>query len=254
MDLIKKWLAYSLSAIAIITFSCGFAQSQDSLRLITEDYPALNYIEDGQLKGPSVDIVKEIQKKLNIMIEIEVYPWARGYGMLEKYDNIALFTTVRTVQRENLFKWVGPIAHAKYAFFAKKGSNIKLSNLNDAKKYEIGVQRGGVNEQFLKNEGFTHLQVVNDPALNLKKLMNGRFDLWYSGVTAARTTAKKENVSPREIEAIYYVASSLKAYIAFSKNTSEEVIKSWQNAFDELYKDGTIHKIFSEHDLSHMEP
>ncbi|MCP4344339.1 MAG: ABC transporter substrate-binding protein [Desulfobacterales bacterium] len=253
MNLIKKWLAYLLSAIAIITFSCGFAQSQDGLRLITEDYPALNYIEDGQLKGPSVDIVKEIQKKLDITTKIKVYPWARGYMMLEKEDNVALFSTARTVKRENLFKWVGPLSQSKFAFFAKKGSGIKLSNLNDAKKYKIGVQRGGVNEQFLKNEGFTHVQNVTNPVQNFHKLMMGRFDLWFAGFTAVRTICKKKNVSPGEIEALY-VANSVKAYIAFSKSTSEEVIKSWQNAYDELYKDGTIHRIFSKYNLPHMVP
>ena len=251
MYLIKRRLANLLSAVAIIIFSCGFAQSQDDLRLLTEDYPPLNYIEDGQIKGPSVDIVKEIQKRLNINTKINVYPWARGYMMLEKKDNVALFTTVRTAQRENLFKWVGPIApEEKFAFFAQKGSGIKLSNLNDAKKYQIGSQRGGVNEQFLKNEGFTHVQVVTDPMQNFKKLISGRFDLWYAGFDIVKVISKKKNV---ELEALY-VASSVKSYIAFSKSTSEEVIKSWQNALDELYKNGTIHKIYSEHNLSYTEP
>jgi hypothetical protein len=32
------------------------------IRVITEDYPPLNYVEDSTLKGASVDIVREVLK------------------------------------------------------------------------------------------------------------------------------------------------------------------------------------------------
>lgn len=86
------------------------------LTLITEDYPPLNFVTNGQLKGPSVEIVERIRAKLGLkqeIQEIKVYPWARGYRFLQTKANTELFSTARTKQREALFKWVGPVAQNK---------------------------------------------------------------------------------------------------------------------------------------------
>ena len=61
-------------------------------------------------------------------------PWAQGYTMAQRQPNVALYSTTRTESRENLFKWVGPLATMKWVFFAKAGSGIKISSLDDAKK------------------------------------------------------------------------------------------------------------------------
>ena len=49
-----------------------------SLRILTEDLPPLNYVKDGALVGPSVEMVKEIQKRIGSREEIQVYPWGQG--------------------------------------------------------------------------------------------------------------------------------------------------------------------------------
>jgi polar amino acid transport system substrate-binding protein len=260
MNATKGGLAEILWAFVLIFLSCGLAHSQDGLQLMTEDYPPLNYVEDGHLKGPSVDIVIEIQKILNQTTTIEVYPWARGYKLIEYQDNMALFSTARTPQRENLFKWVGPLAIKKYAFFARKGSGIKLTNIHDAKSFMVGVQRDGVNDHFLQAEGFTKIDRVTSPVQNLKKLVMGRIDLWYVSSSTGAGICKQNNVSCEEIEELYdaieelHIAKRTKFYIAFSRNTEKQVIKSWQSAYNELFQDRTIHKIFSKYSLSHLAP
>lgn len=240
--------------MAIIIFSCGFAQAQNELTIITEDYPPLNYVEEGQLKGPAVDIVEKIKSKLNITTEIRVPSWERGYRMLNAEDNIVLFSITRTDTREKLFKWVGPLARGRYGFFAKKNSGIKLASLNDSEKYQVGVQINGGNEQLLRSKGFTtNLSAVSSPIQNFTKLMRGRIDLWYTDSATVAALTLQEKSPPGGIEELLIITKS-ELYIGFSKNTSDEVISAWQNAYDDLYRDGTIHRIFSQYNLSSMEP
>ena len=47
----------------------------EELTILTENLPPLNYVENGVLVGPSVEIVKEIQKKVGSLEPIQVYPW-----------------------------------------------------------------------------------------------------------------------------------------------------------------------------------
>jgi polar amino acid transport system substrate-binding protein len=223
------------------------------LTLITEDFPPLNYVENEVAQGPSVEIVQAIQAKLGLDNKIEVYPWARGYKMTGENVNTAIFSTSRTKEREDLFKWVGPIAVKKYTFYAKTGSGIKITSLEDAKAYRIGVQLEGVTELDLKTAGFTNLDPVSTQAENLEKLRLGRIDLWYADSGSVIAICKQAEVNIQELEPLFVVREGL-MYIAFNKDTDEHIIKAWQAAFDELYREGSIKKIFEQNQLENFYP
>jgi len=74
------------------------------LTILTENLPPLNYVENGTLVGPSVEIVKEIQKRVGSQEQIQVYPWARAYKMALEDENVILFGMTYTKVREDKFK------------------------------------------------------------------------------------------------------------------------------------------------------
>ncbi len=80
------------------------------LTVLTENLPPLNFVKNNDLIGPSVEIVKEIQKRVESNEEIQVYPWSRAYKKILKDENVVLFGMTHTEERHNKFKWVGPIA------------------------------------------------------------------------------------------------------------------------------------------------
>lgn len=224
------------------------------ITVITEDYPPLNYIEDNVVRGPSVEVVYAIQEKLGTSQTVQVYPWARGYQMATDTVNTALFSTSRTQARETLFQWVGPIAVKRYTLYANKGSGIKLTSLEEAKAYQIGVQLQGVTEQDLKAAGFTtQLQPVTDVASNLSKLRLKRIDLWYADNGTARAVCKQAGISLSEIEPVFVVREGL-MYIAFNKETDPSIVAAWQKAYEELYQDGSVEEIFAQYQMDDLYP
>ncbi len=79
------YLVKFLVMIAVAIFLCASLPARcEELIIVTEDYPPLNYIENEVLVGPSVEIVKAIQKDLNNKVDIAIMPWARGYTLTEK--------------------------------------------------------------------------------------------------------------------------------------------------------------------------
>ena len=50
------------------------AASSTELTVLTENLPPGNFVRDGELVGSSVEIVKEIQKRVGSSVEILVYP------------------------------------------------------------------------------------------------------------------------------------------------------------------------------------
>ena len=222
----------------------------NDLKIITCECQPLSYEVNGKLSGPSVDIVRTIQKLLDSNEKINIYPWAQGYKQLQSYSNVMLFSTTRTAQREHLFKWVGPIVEKRFSFHAKKGAKIKINNLEDAKKYRVGVVRNSNNEQFLVANGFKNLSVVANESQNLQMLDLGRFDLWYTDT--AQSSALMANFSLEEkIEEIYVVQKS-RSYYAFSKITPDSIVEKWQNAFTHLRNTGVIWNILKKYKLESL--
>ena len=213
------------------------------LTILTENLPPLNYLKDGSLIGPSVEIVKEIQKRVGSHAPIKVYPWARAYKMALEEENVVLFGTTHTKARDDIFKWVGPLARKRDILVAKKGSGIKINTLDDAKKVKrIGTLREDTRERFLKSHGFTNLESVSDEQKNAKKLALGRIDLWAYKKPGLKTVCELAGVAYDEVVEVYSLRE-INVSIAFSKKTSDAIVEKWKNAFQEMSSDGTIDNI-----------
>jgi ABC-type amino acid transport substrate-binding protein len=237
-----------LLAASMLLFSVQPLMSEE-LTILTENLPPLNYVKDGLLFGPSVEIVKEIQKRVGSHEQIKVFPWARAYGKVLEEDNVVLFGMTHTKAREDLFKWVGPLATKRDILVAKKGMGIAINNLADAKKVKrIGTLRDDTRERLLKEHGFTNLESVSDEQKNAKKLALGRIDLWAYKKPGLKTVCELAGVDYSELEEVFHLRE-IDVSIAFSKNTSDSIVLKWQNAFNEMLADGTMQKIRSKWDL-----
>jgi len=215
----------------------------EELTVLTENLPPLNYVENGVLVGPSVEIVKEIQSRVGSDEQIQVYPWARAYKMALEEENVILFGMTYTKVREDKFKWVGPLATKRDILVAKKSSGIKINSLENAKKVtRIGTLRDDTRERLLKRHGFTNLEPVSDEQLNAKKLTLGRIDLWAYKIPGLRTVCDLAGVDYTEFEEVYHLRE-IDLMIAFSKKTSDSIVQKWRDAFNEMLADGTIMQI-----------
>ncbi|MGD8992925.1 MAG: ABC transporter substrate-binding protein [Desulfobacterales bacterium] len=228
---------------AAILLLVGQSVLSAELTILTENLPPLNYVDNGVLVGPSVEIVREIQRRVGSEAEIQVYPWARAYKMALEDENVILFGMTYTKVRHDKFKWVGPLATKRDILVAQKGSGIKIKDLEDAKKVKrIGTLRDDTRGRLLQSQGFTNLEPVSDEQLNAKKLALGRIDLWAYKIPGLRTVCDLAGVDHTSFEEVYHLRE-IDLMIAFSKKTSDSIVQKWKSAFDEMVADGTIGKI-----------
>jgi len=108
---------------------------------------------------------------------------------------------------------------------AKKGSGIKISTLDDAKKVKrIGTLREDTRERFLKSHGFSNLESVSDEQKNAKKLALGRIDLWAYKKPGLKTVCELAGVAYNEVVEVYSLRE-IDVSIAFSKKTSDAIVE-----------------------------
>lgn len=244
----------------LLTLCCFISLSVQAFAndvfLMTEEFPPYQFYKgDGDnkvLTGISIEIMTEVQKRVGHNSDIKVYPWSRSLKVLKKRKNSALFSTARTPGREALYQWVGPLAKLEIVFFKKRGSDIQLENIDDAKKIDkIGVTKNVATHEILSNLGFNNLDVVQSGAdeKNIKRLVKGRIDAWPTAYYAGVYNAKKLGYAD-QIEVIDNVTLMTGyLYLAFNKESDPYIIRTWQSALDQLKTEGVIQKILDKYGI-----
>jgi polar amino acid transport system substrate-binding protein len=219
------------------------ANAPFSLKLFTEDSPPSSYLEEGRIKGLSVEIVQEILRRIGLPDTISLVPWARGYKLVQSETGTALFSTTRLAQREDLFSWVGPLYLQHWGFYRWKGSGIEVTDFEAAKRVaRIGTYHQDAKMQYLKTLGFSNLVPTNKNIINIMHLERGNIDLWVSSDFNMPAIARQAGVSPDQLE-LSFAFRTVGNYIAFSKATSPHVIRLWQTVLDEVKSDGSYQRI-----------
>lgn len=238
----SQWLpAESIPKIKRVTQKLPPGSSK--MKIFTENSPPANYLEKGRLKGLSVDIVREILRRLKIPAGIQIVPWARGYTMALTQPNVALFSTTRLPQREKLFKWVGPLYHQTWGFYARRDSAITISSLDQAKSVaRIGTYYKDAKEQYLLANNFRNLVSTNKNLSNIRHLMDGTIDLWVSSDFNMPYLAQQAGVNPDRLKLVFPF-KRVQNYIAFSNKSPDALVALWQQTLDELKDDGTYDRL-----------
>lgn len=239
---IKKVLTLAIiSAMSIIALNA-------QLTIYCEDDPPFQIVnKDGSLSGLTVDVCKEIQKRVGSTDKIQVVPWARGLNEVNTKPNTILFSMTRTAERNPLYKWVGPVNEISFALYSKSDSNIKINNLNDAKKLKaIGVYNQDVRDQYLTKQGFTNLERVTDNNINIKKVMTNRLDVYADSNDSYKSNAVAAGYKESDLKPVYVFMKS-QLYIAMSKETPTETVNKWNKALEDMKKDGSFKKIYDKY-------
>ncbi|MBZ9781586.1 ABC transporter substrate-binding protein [Pseudomonas sp. REP124] len=248
-----KRLLLALASVAplLINAAPAAANTDVDMVLLTENFPPYNmakngknFAQDENISGIATDIVREIFKRADISYSLTLrFPWERIYKLTLEKPGYGVFVMARLPDRENLFKWVGPIGPDDWIMLAKADSKITLDSLDDARKYKIGAYKGDAIAETLTKQGLKPLVVLRDQD-NAKKLLNGQIDLWATGDPAGRYLARQDGVTGLKTVLRF---NSAELYLALNKDVPDETVARLQAALDQLRKDGVVDEIMARY-------
>jgi polar amino acid transport system substrate-binding protein len=227
-----------LLAVALCALSLSPAQA-DPLHFVIESYPPSNYMENGVLKGTSVDLMKAVMADAGIEYDIELMPWARAYALAQSKEDYCVFSTAQTPEREKLFQWVGPLLKGYNYLVRKKGSNVQANTLEEARKYIVGTQREDYTAAILRAERFERIDETSQLDLTLNKLLLGRVDLMPMGLQRLEELQAKGV----QIEPVVILATSIYS-MACNLHVPKALIAKMQASLDKMIANGTKTAIF----------
>lgn len=212
--------------------------------LLTENFPPYNmaingknFAQEDNIDGIAADVVREMFKRAGVKYNLTLrFPWDRIYKLALEKPGYGVFVTARLPEREQLFKWVGPIGPDDWVLLAKADSSINLTSLDEAKQYRIGAYKGDAISEYLTDKGVEHSTSLRDQE-NARKLVAGQIDLWATGDPAGRYLAKQEGVSGLRTVLRF---DSAELYLALNKEMPDEIVAKLQVALDQMRSEGFV--------------
>lgn len=227
----------------VLACSVAVAPAQ-KITVVTEEYPPFNYSEGGRITGFSTEVVEEVLKRARLEFDLGIYPWARAYQMAQEAPNVLIYSIGRNDKREALFQWVDVIApYDVYLFRLKSRTDIKVTDMASLRRYKVGAVRDDVRAQFLEAEGIK-ADLVTDDGVNVKKLSGQRIDMFPIDELAMVALYKREGVDPNTLVKVMKLDRlSSGLYMAFSRQTPEDLVNRCRVALAEMKKDGSFERL-----------
>jgi polar amino acid transport system substrate-binding protein len=221
------------------------------IQVVTENNPPYQEVINSEIQGLATEIIKEVLHEAGIEYEINLYPWARAYTIAQLEENVLIYSIARTVNREELFNWVDEIIPISVFMYKRKGSEVKATNLEEAKAYQVGVINKGFRYEFFINNGFVegqNLSSLSRDELNMQKLLAGRIDLLPFDEIGLKTKARLFDLDTDKFEKVFKLdGMSTSLYAACSQKTSPHIIQLLKAAFQRVRGDGRYQAIIDKY-------
>ncbi len=194
----------------------------------------------------NVELVREMMSLLNYPKQIKNYPFIRALHMVQTKPNYALFNVNRTLEREEAFKWVGPLQNSTTYFYESKKNQTGIQTIEDAKKVDlICVLNGNIHHRKLKKLGFTNLYPSESYWRCHTLLAKSKVAL--TPISNISTAIHKGSKFSPHIQQTPVVLSQSEGYIALSQNIPDQVIQQWQEALEKLKQSGRYDQLVQKY-------
>jgi polar amino acid transport system substrate-binding protein len=213
-------------------------ETTEELVFLTEEYPPFNYRDDGVVRGIAVDLLLGACDEMGSPVsrdQIQIKLWANAYQTTLSEKNTVLFSTVRLPEREELFKWAGPIGSDQKVIFADRKKGVMISDSDDLNTYRIGVVEGDAAADLLLELGVesSHIFPTGDVFGLIEMIQEDIIDLWCYGDLAGRHYTDIKTGEPDYFDVVYTLETT-DLYYAFNKETPDSVVMAFQRALDTL--------------------
>ena len=232
----KRVIGALVVLLSTLSWSADMPGRFSQLRILTEDYPPLNYLEEGRLTGASTEILELVYQELGLdMPEIEIMPWPRAYHLAQSQDPIMLFTMSRTAAREKLFQWAGHTHASRTFLFTYEGSGIESYDPKVEHSERIVAVQSDVTQAVLLELGYPEdmIDLVDSNETMFRVFKNYRTKL--ISVSASPLQAFEDREEFKDFPFLNLITTrEIPGHFAFSFGVESETVAAFQAALDNV--------------------
>ncbi len=183
----------SIWSAPILFPSLAYTLSEDEVRLLAElgelrvladrDFPPFTYVHDGEAVGYEIDLVRELERVLQIPIAVEQDTWSNVRERLARGEAHLISGMRITPERRLRYQFTDPYLHTVHAIVTKRGAAVR--DLDALRGLTVAAQAGSATAERLIREGHTVMPKAT-PADAYTALAQGEVTAWVEQLWVAR--------------------------------------------------------------------
>lgn len=233
-------IAFAAASGVVCAAEATAPAARPRLTITTETSAPSSMLEGTRVTGIATDKVREAMQRAGVDYSIELLPWKRAYLAAQQRPDACVYSTSRTPERENLFKWVGPTAVAEWVMLARADRKLLLRSLEDARGLRIGTYNGDARDAYLRSRGF-RVDAANEDLANAGKLLLDRIDLWAASLRTGTTILSRYGYDKKIVPLLVF--NRIELYLACNPGVPDAVVARLNAAFASMERDGTARRI-----------
>lgn len=143
------------------------------LRLVTRDWPPYHIVENGQISGPAVTVVRCAVSRMGVTMRLEAFPWARAQMMVQQGQADGFFTASQTPDRDVWAVLSGPVTWSTIVWYLPRDST---KDPTQDKNLPVASMRGSAFGDYLDRNHYTNITKLGAVSDVLRLLLKGRVD------------------------------------------------------------------------------
>jgi len=241
---------HSTLIAALLCLLMGVFARAETYQLVTEEWAPYNFRENEQITGMATEVVRAIMALTGDDFEIRMRPSMRASHVLQTQPRTIMYSMFRTPEREPLFKWVGPIAEESiypYQLAAATQPIHTLEQLLHAPR--ITTRHAGLVPAMLASMGFDNLDMSATESRQLyRMLLAGRTEVIIGDTDAGVAYYSRQlNIAPETMRRVPIELYRSPLYIAFSRDSDDDLVANWASALERLRETGELERIHSRY-------
>lgn len=241
---------HSIFIAALLCLLMGALARAETYQLVTEEWAPYNYRENEHITGMATEVVRAIMALTGDDFEIRMRPSMRASRVLQTQPRTIMYSLFRTPEREPLYKWVGPIAEESiypYQLAVAAQPIHTLEQLLHAPR--ITTRHAGLVPTMLASMGFDNLDMSATESRQLyRMLLAGRTEVIIGDTDAGVAYYSRQlGIAPGTLRRVPIELYRSSLYIAFSRDSDDDLVANWARALEHLRETGELARIQSHY-------
>lgn len=246
--LFRTFFSLLLTGFFAVAILISSATAQE-LPIVFEEYPPYEYIEDGEVKGINIDLIREAFRRMGLVPFFEPRPWKRALFELSEGTILALSSGFKTTERERFAYFPSEgLSMEEVVVMTRADNNITMSSLKDLRGLRIGLRTDySYGLEFDSISDLDKRRAISNKQL-LKMLFAGRVEVIIANRAVISYIAKEIN-RYNDLKVVYEINRE-PLYLFFSRARGERarlLAKKFGETIGEMKRDGTFQKIESRY-------
>lgn len=250
-SIVKMSMIQMLVVVFLLAFAVLCTADVKKVSLSEDPWPPYTLGKTGQVPtgGIAVEFCNEIFGRLNIELDLKLFPWKRCLKQMEKGQRDGLMLLTKNSDREKFMVFTDSIMTDRDLVWyrADAAKPFAWTTFADWKGYKIGKSRG-----FNYGDGFNKAEkefkfktdVANTDLMNFKKMLKGRIDIFMCNETAANDIFKQNPDLAGKFKSADKPLKEVVFYMSFSKKSPVvAIVPKINKVIADMKSDGTINKI-----------